>query len=61
MRKVMVTGMTIVVASTMRATTSPRPGYGASSCLRKFRGHAREPGYSGPVCAAVATLSVPVW
>src|SRR5271166_3200553 len=39
MRKVMTRSMTIVAAIVIRPTTQARPGYGASSFLRKPQNH----------------------
>src|SRR6516164_4604025 len=57
MRKAMLIIITIVAATTMRATNPTRPGYGASSSLRNSRTQIRGAGESRRVCATVAILN----
>src|SRR4029077_19774739 len=50
--------MTSAAAITIRATIPARPGYGASSSLRKSRNQDRAPGDSCRLCAIVAILNL---
>src|SRR5260370_40599009 len=59
MRNVIVRIITIVAAMTIRATKTARPGYGASSSLRKSRSQTKGWGHSARVSAAVVISSDP--
>src|SRR5580658_5030839 len=52
MRKVLQIIITRVAASTMRATVTARPGYGASSCFRNSHNHTDGRGASSRPCAS---------
>src|SRR6202007_576371 len=53
----MVRIITIVAAMTIRATKTPRPGYGTSSSLRKSRSQSKRRGHSDRVSTAVVISS----